>query len=88
MATVIVKQSNRNNYKSDADYRDAEHENFERAFRQFKKECLQEGVVRNYRDRMYYISKSEKKRARAKAGRRKQLKKMWQERRYLEHADY
>ena len=37
---------------------------------------------------MYYTSKSEKKRAAKKAGRRKQLKKMWQERRYIEHADY
>ena len=88
MAKVLVKQVNRDNYKSTEDYQEAEHENFEKAFKQFKKECLQEGVVRNYRDRMYYTSKSEQRRAKAKAGRRKQLKKMWQERRYLENADY
>lgn len=88
MATVYVNSVNRNNYKSAEEYNEAQHENFEKAFKKFKKECLQEGVVRNYRDRMYYTSKSEKKRAKAKAGKRKQLKKMWQERRYLERADY
>lgn len=88
MAKVVVKTLNRNNYQSADEYAQAQHENFESAFKKFKKECLREGVVRNYRDRMYYTSKSEKRKAKAKAGRRKQLKKMWQERRYLENADY
>ena len=88
MAKVTVKTLNRNNYQSAEEYTQAQHDTFEAAFKKFKKECLREGVVRNYRDRMYYTSKSEKQRAKAKAGRRKQLKKMWQERRYLENADY
>lgn len=88
MAKVTVKQVNRNNYQSADEYHEAQHEAFESAFKKFKKECLREGVVRKYRDRMYYTSPSEKRKAKAKAGRRKQLKKMWQERRYLENADY
>ena len=88
MAKVIVKKANRNNYSTLAEYQDAQFSNFEQAFKKFKKECIKEGVVRECRERMYYTSKSEKKRAAKKAGRRKQLKKMWQERRYIERSDY
>ena len=88
MAKVNVKRLNRHDYASADEYYDASLANFEQAFKKFKKECLKEGIVRECRDRMYYTSKSEKKRAAKKAGRRKQLKKMWQERRYVENADY
>lgn len=88
MAKVLIKKLNRNNYLSASDYNDASLSNFEQAFKKFKKECIKEGIVRECRDRMYYTSKSEKERAKKKAGRRKQLKKMWQDRRYLEHSDY
>ena len=88
MAKVNVKKLNRNNYNSLEEYYDASLANFESAFKKFKKECMKEGIVRECRDRMYYTSKSEKARAAKKAGRRKQLKKMWQERRYLERSDY
>lgn len=88
MAKVVVKQLNRNSYQSADEFAKAQHDNFEYALKKFKKECLREGVVKNYRDRMYYTSKSEKRKAKEKAGRRKQLKKMWQEKRYIENADY
>ncbi len=82
MATVYVKQLNRNEYLSQDEYLEAQHSQFESAFKQFKKEVLKEGIIKDYRDRMYYVSKSEKEKAKKKAGRRKQLKQMYKERRF------
>lgn len=50
--------------------------NVERAIKQLRKKVEQEGILREYRDRMYYKSKGELKREQAKAARRKQLKQM------------
>lgn len=87
MAKVYVNQVDKNKCHSKEEYAEQQHANFEYAFKKFKKEVLKEGTLKECRDRMYYISKSEKKKAKAKAGRRKQLKKMWQEKRYEEY-DY
>ena len=81
MAKVYVKKLNTSNYSSKKELEEAKFSNFEQAFKRFKKDCIKEGIVRECRDRMYYVSKAEKERAKKKAGRRKQLKKMWQDRR-------
>jgi len=85
LATVYVKQINRNQYLSKEEYEEAQHIQFEDAFKKFKKEVLKENIVKNCRDRMYYISKSEKEKAKKKAGRRKQLKQMSKERRFEDY---
>lgn len=82
MATVYVKQLNRSEYLSKDEYEQAQHSQFESALKQFKKEVLKEGILKDYRDRMYYVSKSEKEKAKKKSGRRKQLKQMYKERRF------
>lgn len=82
MATVYVKQLNRSEYLSQDEYEQAQHSQFESALKQFKKEVLKEGILKDYRDRMYYVSKSEKEKAKKKSGRRKQLKQMYKERRF------
>lgn len=82
MATVYVKQLNRSEYLSKDEYDQAQHLQFESALKQFKKEVLKEGILKDYRDRMYYVSKSEKEKAKKKSGRRKQLKQMYKERRF------
>ena len=50
--------------------------NVEKAIKQLRKKVEQEGILREYRDRMYYKSNGDLKRERAKAARRKQLKQM------------
>ena len=87
MAKVLVKQLNRSDYLSQDEYEEAQHAQFEAAFKKFKKEVIKESILKDYRDRMYYVSKSEKEKAKKKAGRRKQLKQMYKERR-LANYDY
>lgn len=87
MATVYVKQINRNQYLTKEEYEEAQHTQFEDALKRFKKEVLKENIVKDYRDRMYYVSKSEKEKAKKKAGRRKQLKQMYKERRLEDYYD-
>lgn len=87
MATVHVRQLNRSEYLSQDEYLEAQHSQFESALKQFKKEVLKEGILKDYRDRMYYVSKSEKEKAKKKAGRRKQLKQMYKERRLKDYYD-
>lgn len=87
MATVYVKQINRNQYLTKEEYEEAQHAQFEDALKRFKKEVLKENIVKDYRDRMYYVSKSEKEKAKKKAGRRKQLKQMYKERRLEDYYD-
>lgn len=87
MATVYIKQLNRSQYLTQEEYKEAEHAQFEEALKRFKKEVLKENIVKDYRDRMYYVSKSEKEKAKKKAGRRKQLKQMYKERRLEDYYD-
>ena len=53
----------------------------ERAIKKFNKEVEKEKILKTVIDRRYYVSKSEKRKAKEKAGRRKQLKQMYTERR-------
>lgn len=53
----------------------------ERAIKKFNKEVEKEKIIKTVLDRRYYVSKSEKRKAKEKAGRRKQLKQMYTERR-------
>lgn len=85
MAKVIVPQVDRNKYLTKEDYEEAQLAAFEAALKKFKKEVTKEGILKECRDRMYYISKSEKTRMKKKSGRRKQLKKMWSEKRYTQY---
>lgn len=87
MAKVTVSQVNRKDYFTKEEYEEAQHAQLEAALRKFKKEVLKEGILKECRDRMYYVSKSEKEKAKKKAGRRKQLKQMYKERR-LEDSYY
>jgi len=85
MAKVIIKDLNKGKYTSQEEFAQARHDQFESALKKFKREVQAEGILRETRARMYYVSKSEKRKAKQKAGRRKQLKKMWQDRRYSEY---
>lgn len=53
----------------------------ERAIKKFNKEVEKEKILKTVIDRRYYVSKSDKRKAKEKAGRRKQLKQMYTERR-------
>ena len=50
--------------------------NIDKAIKQLRKKVEQEGVLKEYRNRMYYKSKGVLRREKVKAGRRKQLKQM------------
>lgn len=49
---------------------------FERAFRKFKKKCVEEGIVQEVRDRKQFEKPSAKKRSAKKAGRQRWLRKL------------
>ena len=82
MATVYVKKKKKNDYASQAEYRDACAETLDAAILKLRKKVANEGILKTYRERMYYISPGDKRRKAKKAGRRKHLKKVWQDRRY------
>lgn len=82
MATVIVKDIKRKDYDSDEAYIDARMGAVDAALKQLRRKSTNEDIMKITRDRMYYKSKSEKRKEKEKAGRRKQLKKMWRERRF------
>ena len=82
MAQVYVKKINKNDYKSYAEYKDACADNVEAAIKLFRKKVINEGILKECQDRMFYVSKGDKRRKAAKVARRKQLKKMYKERRY------
>ena len=50
--------------------------NIDKAIKQLRKKVEQEGILKEYRNRMCYKSKGELNREKAKAGRRKQLRQM------------
>lgn len=50
--------------------------NIEKAIRRFKKKCVEENIVMEYRDKEFYTGKSEQKRSAKKAGRQRWLKKL------------
>ena len=41
-------------------------EDFEKAFRQFRMRCKREGILREYRDRQFYVKPSEKRKKKKK----------------------
>ena len=82
MATVYVKKLNKNDYASQAEYREACAETLDAAILKLRKKVANEGILKSYREKMYYISPGDKRRKAKKAGRRKHLKKVWQDRRY------
>lgn len=84
MAQVYVKKINKNDYQSQAEYRDACADNIEAAIKLFRKKVTNEGIMKEIQDRMYYVSPGEKRRKAAKIGRRKQLKKMYRDKRYYQ----
>lgn len=49
-------------------------ESLERALKKFKRQVELEGIIKDYRDRMYYKSKGEIRREKAKIARRKELR--------------
>ena len=52
--------------------------NMERAIRRFKKQCTEEGIIQEYRDRQEFVGGSEKRRKEKDAGRKRWLKKLRQ----------
>jgi small subunit ribosomal protein S21 len=48
--------------------------NLEKALKKFKRQVETEGIIKTYRDRMYYKSKGEIRREQAKIAKRKQLR--------------
>ena len=50
--------------------------NIDKAIKQLRKKVEQEGILKEYRNRMFYKSKGELNREKAKVGRRKQLRQM------------
>ncbi len=88
LAVVYTKQLNKNQYLTKEEFEEAQHAEFEKTFKAFKKEVLKEGILKTCQDKMYYVSRTEKEKAKKKAGRRKQLKQMYKERRLAELYDY
>lgn len=84
MAKVYVKKINKNDYKSQADFKDAAADNLEAAIKSFRKQVINEGILKEVQDRMYYTKPGDKKRKAEKIARRKALKKMYRERRYYQ----
>ena len=82
MAKVVVPQVKRKNYDSEDAYLNAQHGQLELSIKKFNSEVAKEGILKEYRNRMFYISKGEKRRMAKKAGRRKQLKQMYKDRQY------
>ncbi len=82
MATVYIKQIDKNDYKSQAEYKDACAENLEAAIKLLRKKISNEGILKEYMERTYYTSKGEERRKAKKIGRRKAIKKMYRDRRY------
>jgi len=52
--------------------------NVEKAMRRFKKMCVDENILQEYRERQEYVGDSEKKRKAKDAGRKRWLKKLRQ----------
>lgn len=50
--------------------------NIEKAIRRFKKMCIEEAIIQEYRDRQAYVGDSERKRKAKDAGRKRWLKKL------------
>ena len=71
MATVYVKKLNKNDYASQAEYRDACAETLDAAIIKLRKKVANEGILKSYREKMYYISPGDKRRKAKKAGRRR-----------------
>lgn len=80
IAVIYVKDIDRNKYQSNEEYQQACAANAEAALKRFKRKVEAEGILKDYRDRMYYKSKGERQREKAKAGRRKQLRQMYKQR--------
>lgn len=53
--------------------------NVDKAIKQLRKKVEQEGTLKKYREKMFYKSKGERQRDKAKAGRKKQLKQMYKQ---------
>ncbi len=83
LATVYVKKLNKDDFKSYSEYKNACADNVEAAIKLFRKKVINEGILKECQDRMYYTSKGDKRRKAAKVARRKQLKKMYREKRYF-----
>lgn len=84
MAQVYVKKIRPDDYQSQAEYRDACADNIEAAIKLFRKKVANEGILKEVQDRMYYVSPGDKRRKAEKIARRKQLKKMYREKRYFQ----
>ena len=72
MATVYVK-------KNESGTQQEAEANVEKAIRQLRKKVANENILKETFDRMYYTKPGDLKREKKKAGRRKQLKKMYKE---------
>jgi ribosomal protein S21 len=48
--------------------------NIEKAIRRFKKKCVEENIVMEYRERQHYVGGSEKRRTAKEAGRQRWLR--------------
>lgn len=59
-----------------------ENNNVEKAIKQLRKKVANENILKEYMDRRYYKSKGELAREKKKAERRKQLKRMYLDRKY------
>ncbi len=49
-----------------AEVRIENQEDFERALKKFKMQCKREGILKEYRERQYYVKPSEKRRSNVK----------------------
>ena len=82
MAVVYIQDVKRSDFKSEKEYREATAANVDAALKKLRKKCANEGTLKIYREKMFYKSKGDKAREKAKNGRRKQLRKMSLEKKY------
>ena len=61
-----------------------EEESFESALRRFKRKCQKAGIISEIKKRQHYEKPSVKKKRKALAARKKLLKRMMNEKRYMQ----
>lgn len=74
MSNHYIKGNDTDRYAKSGLTVEVKHGNFDKALRQFKKKCTEEGIVQELRERTEFVKPSAKKRSAAKAGRQRWLR--------------
>lgn len=76
MSNHYIKGNDTDRYAKSGLTVEVKNNQIERAMRKFKKKCVEEGIVQEFRDRGHFEKPSAKKRSAKKAGRQRWLRKL------------